>query len=89
MGFAYIKLGANQLGVESHCSWGVPGRFTAFGNYPCFEDGKNCAEVKSPAGAFLAEPAPHFFQDARNSERAAALFVQEEEEGEMGFLSRR
>ena len=85
MGFAYLKLGSNQLGVESHCSWGVPGRFTEFGNFACWENGANCKQ--SPAG--LAEPAPHFFMDARNSERAAALFVQEEEEGEMGFLSRR
>jgi hypothetical protein len=84
MGFAYLKLGSNQLGVESHCSWAVPGLFTESGNFPCFEDGKNCAEKNAPADAFLAD-VPHFFQDARYTERAAAHFVQELQEGEMVF----
>jgi cathepsin X len=43
MGFAYLKAGQDQLGIESDCAWAVPGTFTEYGNYPCYEDGKNCA----------------------------------------------
>ncbi|GBG32559.1 Cathepsin Z [Hondaea fermentalgiana] len=46
-GFFFIKTGENQLGIESHCSWGVPGPFTRV-NQPCYEDGQNCNHPSSP-----------------------------------------
>ena len=38
MGYMYLKLGENQLGIESECSWAVPGSWTEV-NTPCSEDG--------------------------------------------------
>jgi cathepsin X len=37
-----VVRGENQLGIESYCSWAVPGTFTLL-NYGCYEDGSNCA----------------------------------------------
>lgn len=42
LGFVYLKLGENQLGVEGNCHWATPGHFTVQDHTPCFEDGKNC-----------------------------------------------
>lgn len=41
LGYFRVKMGQNQLGIESSCSWATPGRWTEH-NYPCFEDGSNC-----------------------------------------------
>lgn len=41
MGFFKLKLGENQLGIESECVWVIPKSWTEI-NYPCFENGKNC-----------------------------------------------
>lgn len=41
LGFFRIKMGQNQLGIESGCSWATPGSWTET-NYPCYEDGSNC-----------------------------------------------
>jgi cathepsin X len=41
MGYMYLKLGENQLGIESDCSWAVPGSWTENNKY-CNEDGSNC-----------------------------------------------
>jgi len=41
MGFFRLKLGGNQIGIEQHCTFGVPGSFTQK-NFPCWENGKNC-----------------------------------------------
>mmetsp|Transcript_16980 Transcript_16980/g.33160 ORF Transcript_16980/g.33160 Transcript_16980/m.33160 type:complete len:381 (+) Transcript_16980:221-1363(+) len=50
-GFFFIKLGENQLGIESHCSWATPGPFTEV-NQPCYEDGRNCNEQDQPPHTF-------------------------------------
>mmetsp|Transcript_10078 Transcript_10078/g.17723 ORF Transcript_10078/g.17723 Transcript_10078/m.17723 type:complete len:372 (-) Transcript_10078:148-1263(-) len=42
LGFFYIKMGENQLGIEQNCSWATPGAFTERAAFPCFEDGSNC-----------------------------------------------
>ena len=41
MGFFRLKMGQNQLGIESGCSWATPKSWTEI-NYPCDEDGTNC-----------------------------------------------
>ncbi len=41
LGFFRLKLGENQLGIESECVWAIPNSWTEI-NYPCFENGKNC-----------------------------------------------
>jgi hypothetical protein len=41
MGYFYVRMGSNQLGIESECAWAVPGEFTTH-NTPCDEDGKGC-----------------------------------------------
>ena len=41
LGYFRLKRGENQLGVETMCSWALPGPWTTQ-NYPCFEDGSNC-----------------------------------------------
>lgn len=38
MGYLYLKLGENQLGIESDCAWAVPETWTEI-NKPCSEDG--------------------------------------------------
>lgn len=38
MGYMYLKLGENQLGIESECAWAVPDTWTEH-NKPCSEDG--------------------------------------------------
>ena len=38
MGYMYLKLGENQLGIESECAWAVPGSWTEH-NVPCSEGG--------------------------------------------------
>ena len=38
MGYMYLKLGENQLGIESECSWAIPGSWSET-NIPCSEDG--------------------------------------------------
>lgn len=42
MGFFRIELGKNLLGIEHRVAWATPGQYTE-SNYPCSEDGKNCA----------------------------------------------
>lgn len=49
MGYFRLTMGGNQLGIESECSWAVPGTFTEQ-NFPCFEDGSNC---DSAQGRFI------------------------------------
>lgn len=39
MGYMYLKLGENQLGIESDCAWAVPETWTEL-NVPCSEDGQ-------------------------------------------------
>lgn len=41
MGFFYLEMGKNLLGIESEVSWATPGQCTAT-NFPCDEDGDNC-----------------------------------------------
>ena len=38
LGYMYLKLGENQLGIESECSWAIPGEWSE-NNIPCSEDG--------------------------------------------------
>ena len=38
MGYLFLKLGENQLGIESECAWAVPDTWTEI-NVPCSEDG--------------------------------------------------
>jgi cathepsin X len=42
LGFFYVELGLNLLGIESEVSWATPGICTER-NFPCDEDGENCA----------------------------------------------
>lgn len=48
MGFFRILAGSNVLGIESNIAWATPGRFTTT-NFPCHEDGANCAEDEEMA----------------------------------------
>merc|ERR1712203_817448 len=41
-GFFRVQMGKNSLGIESQCSWAVPGAFTDTNNFPCYEGGENC-----------------------------------------------
>ena len=41
LGFFYVELGKNLLGMESEVSWATPGVCTER-NFPCDEDGENC-----------------------------------------------
>lgn len=41
MGFFRLKLGENQLAIESECVWAIPKSWTEV-NIPCFENGMNC-----------------------------------------------
>lgn len=41
MGFFYVVLGENQLGLEDDCAYAVPDSWTEK-NYPCDESGANC-----------------------------------------------
>jgi hypothetical protein len=60
MGFAYLKLGENQLGLESDCAWAVPGRFTESGNFACWENGGNCQlPARETADLFVQEDRLH------------------------------
>lgn len=43
MGYFYIELGSNILGIESIISWATPGSFTV-ANTPCAENGANCSD---------------------------------------------
>ena len=45
MGYLYIELGSNILGIESTITWATPGTFT-IDNVPCSEDGKVCDPSK-------------------------------------------
>lgn len=45
LGYFRVVRGENQLNIESDCSWAVPGSWTEV-NFPCFEDGSNCASSK-------------------------------------------
>lgn len=42
MGFMRLEAGKNLLGIEGEVAWATPGTFTIH-NFPCAEDGKNCA----------------------------------------------
>jgi len=44
LGFFYLELGKNLLGIEAEVSWATPGTCTER-NFPCDEDGKNCDEA--------------------------------------------
>lgn len=53
MGYLRLKMGENQIGIESteQCTWATPATYTTM-NYPCFEGGENCIvqqEVVDPA----------------------------------------
>jgi len=41
MGYFRIKMGQDQLGIESMVSWATPKSWTQR-NFPCYEDGSNC-----------------------------------------------
>jgi len=41
MGFFYIRVGDNQLGIEDYCYWAMPGSFST-SNFPCGEGGQGC-----------------------------------------------
>ena len=41
MGYFKIRMGLNQLGIESDCSWAKVGQYTDT-NIPCNENGENC-----------------------------------------------
>jgi hypothetical protein len=45
MGWARVAFGA--VLIETQCSWATPGTFTE-ANYPCLEDGTNCAPAPTP-----------------------------------------
>mmetsp|Transcript_18886 Transcript_18886/g.36508 ORF Transcript_18886/g.36508 Transcript_18886/m.36508 type:complete len:345 (+) Transcript_18886:1247-2281(+) len=45
MGFARIARGRDDLGLEEECAWATPKTWTEI-NYPCWEDGDNCATKK-------------------------------------------
>lgn len=47
MGYFRIAMGGNPLGIEKECAWAVPGSFTTR-NFPCSEDGHNCAQKEKP-----------------------------------------
>jgi cathepsin X len=56
MGFFYLELGKNLLGIESEVSWATPGRCTER-NFPCDEDGKNCdGETTSSTYSTYVDP---------------------------------
>jgi hypothetical protein len=46
MGFFYVEMGKNLLGIESEVSWATPGICTEH-NFPCDEDGANCSPSTS------------------------------------------
>lgn len=46
LGFFRVQFGA--LVIEEFCSWATPGNFTVK-NYPCYEDGSNCAATAGKA----------------------------------------
>jgi len=41
LGWFKVKMGNDVLGLEHHCSWGVP-KESVQPNFPCYEDGSNC-----------------------------------------------
>jgi len=43
MGYFYIEIGKNILGIESIITWATPGSFTV-ANKPCAENGANCSD---------------------------------------------
>lgn len=43
MGYCRVEMGKNTLGLESMISWATPGTWTET-NFPCSEDGGNCAD---------------------------------------------
>ena len=42
MGYIRVAKGNNALHLEEQCAWAVPKHWTEI-NYPCNEDGSNCA----------------------------------------------
>lgn len=45
MGYFFVELGSNILGIESIITWATPESFTVK-NVPCAEDGDNCSQNK-------------------------------------------
>jgi len=43
------------LGIEGEVAWATPGSFTVH-NFPCSEDGKNCAKQKKVATQHYQDP---------------------------------
>ncbi len=56
LGFFYVQLGKNLLGIESEVSWATPGVCTER-NFPCDEDGANCSPTTDH------HPEDHFYVD--------------------------
>jgi hypothetical protein len=45
MGYYRVKMGSDQLGMESGCAWATPGAFTELdSSFACYEDGSNCVK---------------------------------------------
>jgi len=56
MGFFYVELGKNLLGMESEVSWATPAVCTER-NFPCDEDGSNCSGDDNPMVMKYLDPA--------------------------------
>jgi hypothetical protein len=61
MGFFYIVMGKNALGIESEIAWATPGTFT-IQNFPCNEDASNC-QHHFDAGTDGSGMQAHVYQD--------------------------
>jgi len=55
MGYFFLELGTNQLGIESAISWATPGTYSET-NKACFEGGENCG----PASRTYVDPSVRF-----------------------------
>lgn len=55
MGYFYIELGSNILGIESIIAWATPGTFTVQ-NIPCAEDGKDCTGKQNFVEQMYVDP---------------------------------
>ena len=60
MGFFYVEMGKNLLGIESEVSWATPGICTEH-NFPCDEDGTNCSPSSTTTDHIYVDPSLHHY----------------------------
>jgi len=58
LGYLRVKMGGDQLGIETSCVWATPLHYTEL-NFPCDEDGSNCVKhtkYRDPSLHFQTHP---------------------------------